>query len=205
MLTTKRYKELCKEARRLILSYHYHYQRPHIGSSLSCVDIIVDIYYNKMKKGDVFILSKGHAASALYAVLEMKGFKVPTPYPCHPEVDQDGGVFCSTGSLGHGLSVACGVALAKPKNKVYVLLGDGECQEGSVWEAKEFLIRHNLNVIPITDYNGFQACGKLLDNWLLSPIPTTKGKGISFMENDNLWHYKAPNYEEYSDALKELL
>ena len=203
MLTTKQYKDKCKEARRLILSYHYHYQRPHIGSSLSCVDIIVDIYYNKMKKGDVFILSKGHASSALYAVLEMKGFKTPKPYPCHPERGE--GVFCSTGSLGHGLSIACGVALAKPKNKVYVLLGDGELQEGSVWEAYCFMHRHQLtNIIEEVDNNGFQACCRTLDQRPEKPTGI-KGKGISFMEDNNDWHYKAPDYKEYSDALKELL
>ena len=203
MISTKRYKELCKRARRLILDYHYTYQRPHIGSSLSCVDIIVDIYYNKMRKGDTFILSKGHASSALYAVLEMKGYKVPTPYPCHPERGE--GVFCSTGSLGHGLSVACGVALAKPKNKVYVILGDGEAQEGSCWEAHRFIQRHQLkNVIAEVDYNGFQACGKLVE--ILNEKPDhIKGCGISFMENDNLWHYRAPNKEEYEKALLEVM
>ena len=132
----------------------------HIGSSLSCIDA-VDSIYKIMGKNDHFILSKGHASLALYTILREKGFS-PDVSKIHPDIDVKNGIEASSGSLGHGLPVAVGMALEKKIKKedgiIYVLLGDGECQEGTTWESLLFASQHNLyNLCIIIDYNKLQA------------------------------------------------
>ena len=240
----------------------------HLASALSCVDIIATLYWNVLKINpknpkdpmrDRFILSKGHAAMALYSILAHKGFfskdllntfgDSGTILAEHPDPILPG-VEVATGSLGHGLSVGIGMALAGRiqgrKYRVYSLLSDGECNEGSVWEAAMFAPAHKLeNVVAIVDFNKWQATGRstqilalepLAEKWksfgwstyeidghdlnglkkLLNNVPdgshkpiaiianTVKGRGVSFMENDNNWHYKFPNEDEVKKAKIEL-
>lgn len=242
---------------------------PHLGSSLSCVDIVVAAYYAFLRIDprqptdrlrDRFILSKGHAISTLYAVLAEKNFfpaellktfnKDGSSLPEHPTPHCVPGVEIATGSLGHGLSVGIGQALASrilnESYKVMVLLSDGECNEGSVWEAAMFAPAKKLdNVIAIVDFNKWQATGRSEDIMSLSPLKekwesfgwqtyevdgnnfdqilevfskipetqgkptaiiahTVKGKGVSFMEDDNNWHYRIPNDEELASAKLQL-
>lgn len=239
----------------------------HIGSCLSCADILAVLYNGVMRvrpeepdweDRDRFILSKGHAASALYAVLAERGyFPIERLNKFCQEVSMPGhaihcvpGVDFSTGSLGHGLSVGAGMALSAKRDgkdwRVFVLLSDGDMNEGSTWEAILFSGEYHLdNLIAIVDYNRLQALGdieainlapfsgkwnmfgwKVRQNsyghdigwleWTLSKIPflegypsctipwTTKGKGVSFMEDNLLWHYHSPQGEEYEAALREL-
>jgi len=261
--------KIAREVRwRIILNSHLT-QTPHLGSCLSCVDLLVALYWKILKiepknstdpNRDRFVLSKGHAAPALFQVLGMKGF--------YPEKDlerygQDGtmfgehpptpghlpGIEAATGSLGHGFPMAGGMALAgkikKQSYSTFALLSDGECNEGSTWEAALFA---NANKLPrmtvIIDYNKWQATGRsdevlqlkpLADKWksfgwmtheidghnmeeILSALNagaqslhptaivahTTKGKGVSFMEDDNNWHYRTPNEEELGKAKSQL-
>jgi len=242
---------------------------PHLGSSLSCVDILVAAYWAILRidpahpsdpHRDRFILSKGHAATALYATLAHRGFfplALLDTFNCpggrlgeHPSLGCVPGVEASTGSLGHGLSLGLGMALAqriqKTPARVFVLLSDGECQEGTVWEAAMFAAARRLeNVAAIVDYNQWQATGRtneimamepLADKWrafgwtahavdghdpaalaaVLGHVPdgsgrpvaviahTVKGKGVSFMEDDNNWHYRIPTAEEVRAAHQEL-
>lgn len=159
----------------------------HPGGSLSCADILAVLYFSVMKHSpsdpknedrDRFILAKGHAAPALYAALAEAGYfpkeelatlrKLGTRLQGHPDMRLVPGVEVSTGSLGQGLSIACGMAcgmkLADNDNTVFTLLGDGECQEGQVWEAAMFAAHRNLdNLVAIIDRNGLQIDGKTSD------------------------------------------
>jgi transketolase len=243
---------------------------PHLGSALSCADILVAAYWRAVRidpaqpedpRRDRFILSKGHAATALYAVLAERGF---FPQAWLETFAQDGaplaeqpapacapGVELATGSLGHGLPVGVGMALAARIQglpcRVWVCLSDGECNEGTVWEAAMFAAAQKLERLAVViDYNKWQATGRsneimalpsLRDKWaafgwnasevnghdpeqladVLSRIPdgsgkpvaviahTVKGKGVSFMEDDNNWHYRIPTAEEVEKARVELL
>lgn len=240
----------------------------HLGSALSCVDILATLFWKILKIDpknpkdplrDRFILSKGHAAMALYSTLAFKGFipedlletfgKPGTVLAEHPD-SQINGVEAATGSLGHGLSLGIGMALAgriqQRKYRVFALLSDGECNEGSTWEAAMFAPANKLeNVAIIVDYNRWQATGRsneimalqpLGEKWkafgwstheinghdlgqlynVLSNVPdgsgkpvaiianTVKGRGVSFMEDDNNWHYRVPTDEEVIRAKKEL-
>jgi transketolase len=236
----------------------------HLGSSLSCVDILVALYFSFLKIDpkdpyrDRFILSKGHAVSALYATLAYKNFfpkdalasfnKDGSALPEHPSPYCVPGLEVATGSLGHGLSFGIGHALAakisEQNFKVAVLLSDGECNEGSVWEAAMFAPAKKLNnLIAIIDFNKWQATGRSCEVMQLQPLKekwasfgwdaheidghdiaailkilslkdndrpcaiiahTVKGKGVSFMEDDNNWHYRIPTAEEVELAQKEL-
>lgn len=241
----------------------------HIGSILSVADILAvlysDILYydNKNPKDDRrdrVILSKGHAGAAIYAALAECGFfdvdELKTHYAngsrLSGHVSHKGvpGVEFSTGSLGHGLSVGAGMALAAKKDnkehRVYVILGDGECDEGSIWEAALFANHFKLsNLTVIIDHNKMQSltfCEETISKspfaekwrsfgWNVFEVDghdhgvlrgtlqtktkelsgptcivahTIKGKGISFMENNILWHYRTPQGEEYEAAIKEL-
>lgn len=243
---------------------------PHLGSALSCVDILVAAYWRMVRINpadpsnplrDRFILSKGHAATALYATLAARGFfpetwldgfaKHGSPLAEQPSPGCAPGVELATGSLGHGLPVGSGIALAGKilhrDYHVYVVMSDGECNEGTVWEAALFAPANKLgNLTVIIDYNKWQATGRsneimnlpsLRDKWAafgwetsevdgndisalvaaLNKIPrdgnqpaaiiahTIKGRGVSFMEDDNNWHYRVPNQEEVLAAKKELL
>jgi len=264
------YEVVAKKARKEILNMIYRTRSPHIGSSFSIVEILVALYFKtlslsphnpKKEDRDRFILSKGHACPALYAVLLLRGFisrRFLDGFAVdggtlghHPNRDIMRGIEVSTGSLGHGLSIGAGMAIAakydRASRRIFVLLGDGEMNEGSVWEAVMFASHHRLdNLVGIIDYNKIQALGKtkevenlepLAQKWrafgwkvreidghnleeiinTLGNIPfregkptaiiahTVKGKGVSFMENKLLWHYRCPDEEEYNKALKELL
>ncbi len=240
----------------------------HLGSCLSCIDILVANYFSniilrsnvnfKSKLKDTFVLSKGHAAPALYVVLQMKGYiskkmlntySKPNSYlEEHPNIKING-VLVSSGSLGHGLSYVAGVALGdqiNKKNNYHVLvMSDGECNEGSTWEAAMFITGKKINnILAFIDCNKWQATEKTSDIMNLDPMKqkwqafgwktyeidghnfsslinvikkfkknpkptavicrTIKGKGVSFMENDNLWHYRSPDKKEYLKAIKEI-
>jgi transketolase len=242
---------------------------PHLGSSLSCVDILVALYWNVLNltpenpdatDRDRFILSKGHAATTLYATLNRRGYisdellkSYATPggvLPEHPIYKSAPGIEATSGSLGHGLSLGLGMALSAKINslsyRVYILLSDGECNEGSVWEAALVAPAQSLdNLVAIVDFNRWQATGKSEEitalgslaekfesfGWssyeikghqtdeisnILNKVPdgsgkpvaviahTVKGKGVSFMEDNNNWHYRIPNDKEVLDAMKEL-
>jgi transketolase len=195
------YQKIAREIRKKILKMIFTSQSPHIGSALSCVDILTVLYFKILaidpknpwlENRDRFILSKGHAASALYATLAQRGFfseEVLNSYcldggklPGHSTMHCVPGVEVSTGSLGHGLSIGAGMAIAaKGDNKnyrVFVLMSDGECDEGSVWETAMFASHHKLdNLIAIIDYNKLQAFGRTNNVLNLEPL---KEKWISF-------------------------
>lgn len=196
----------------------------HIGSALSCVEILVDLFYYELKDGDIFLFSKASGVASYYAILANKGFfpkerlagyikNFPLPSTEVP------GVIHSFGSLGHGLSVACGLALADKTRRVFILLSDGECQEGSTLEAVSFANHHELdNLYVIVDNNKNQALGKI-DNimrmdeiflFMKRSLPvchiveTLKGAGVDFMEGDNSWHYKNLDKETLEKALCQI-
>lgn len=211
------YKKIAKEIRKKVLKMKFSSQSSHIGSAFSCVDILAVLYFKilnidpknpKTENRDRFILSKGHAASALYATLAQRRFfsKNILKNYCqngkklagHTIKDCVPGVEVSTGSLGHGLPMGIGLALAgKKKYRVFVLMSDGECDEGSNWEAALFASHHKLdNLTAIIDYNKFQALGKTNDILNLEPL---KQKWTSFG-----WHAKEINGHNYSEIEKSL-
>jgi transketolase len=240
----------------------------HLASALSCLDMLTVLYDSvlridpeqpKWADRDRFILSKGHAASALYAVLAHKGFfpaselerygKAGSMLEEHPSPKVPG-VEAATGSLGHGLPVGCGMALAgriqQRDYRTFVLMSDGECNEGSVWEACLFAAANKLgNLCAFVDFNKWQATGRSREVLALDPLVdkfrsfgwnvheidghdhaqilqavadvsperqqptmvvahTVKGRGVSFMEDDNNWHYRIPTEEEVERARIEL-
>ncbi len=179
-------KSLAAKVRANVLRMAHMSKSAHTGPALSCADVLVALYFNAMKDGDRFILSKGHGCMSYYATLAEKGI---IPYELLWSYSQNGGqlaehpsstnpgVDVSTGSLGHGLSIAAGAALARKikgdtLGREYVLLGDGECQEGSVWEAVMFAAHRKLNnLIAIVDCNRFQAtdrCENVVSSNLVS-------------------------------------
>lgn len=239
----------------------------HIASILSVADIIAVLYakimnYNienpKDDSRDRIILSKGHAGAAIYSALAEEGFfdveELKTHYANgsrlsgHVSHKNVPGVEFSTGSLGHGMSVGAGMALVAKKDnkshKIYVILGDGECDEGSIWECALFANQYKLNnLVVIIDSNKMQSmdyCENTINlapfekkwkefGWNVKEIDghnhkeleealknidkekptviianTIKGKGISFMENNIVWHYRPPQGEDYENAIKEL-
>ena len=257
----------CIRARLVEMSHRA--RAPHLGSALSCVEILVSAYWlgvaidprePSSPSRDRLILSKGHAAAALYATLAERGFfsdevlatyaQPGSPLSEHASPGCAPGVEVATGSLGHGLSLGVGMALAARIQalpyRVWVLLSDGECNEGSVWEAAMFAAAQRLDhVVAFVDYNGWQATGRTDEVLALAPLQekwasfgwnaveidghsfealslaveeartckgrptaviarTIKGKGISFMEDDNNWHYRIPNESELQAALEEL-
>jgi transketolase len=272
MKTTKEpleLQEICKKIRRHIIEMTGAAKSGHPGGSLSAVEILVTLYYDVMRHNpaspdwperDRFILSKGHAAPVLYAVMAECGYapveklmslrKLGSPFQGHPDKRFFPALEASTGSLGQGLSLALGMGAAARLNgaswRTYVVLGDGECQEGQIWEAAMFGAFHHVdNVCAIVDYNKIQLDGFVKDIMELEPfadkwrsfgwrtaevnghdIPalqrafagaasakgapsviiahTTKGKGVSFMENNPKFHGTAPTPQEVELALKEL-
>jgi transketolase len=262
-------KKKAAQLRGKVIEMSHAAQAAHLASSLSCCDIVAAIYWGvlnidprkpKDELRDRFILSKGHAAAALYAALAFKGFfpiaeldtycKDGGKLAEHPPANLLPGIEAATGSLGHGLPIGCGMALSgriKGQTfRVYALLSDGENNEGSVWESAMFAAAQKLeNVCVIVDYNKWQATARsnetlmlapLADKWrafgwdtvetdghdvgrlavLMQNVPngsgkpvaiiahTIKGKGVSFMEDDNNWHYRAPTADEVVEAHKEL-
>ena len=249
--------KITKDIRINILKLTYKAKSSHIGSCLSIVEILAVLYNNILKKKDRFILSKGHAALALYCTLYQKKYislKTLNSFGSNKTILMNhvshrvNGVEFSTGSLGHGLPVAIGKAIKfkinKEKNKVYVLMSDGEMNEGTTWEGLLFASHHKLdNLNIIIDYNKIQSmdfinkvinieplkskflsfgCNvKIINGHNITAIKnaltkstknkpnviianTIKGKGVSFMENNNLWHYKNPNLEELKRSLLEI-
>lgn len=185
--------EFAREMRKLILEGIYRAKSGHPGGSLSCTDILAVLFNEELKidpknpkmgNRDRFVLSKGHACPALYAALALKGFfstdeiknlrHIDSILQGHPDMKHIPGVDMSTGSLGQGISTACGMAISAKRNgkeyRVYSVLGDGECQEGQVWEAMMFAAHYKLdNLCFFIDNNGLQIDGKITD--VMSPLP----------------------------------
>lgn len=220
------------ELRQTVLEMCIEAGTGHVTSCFSCVEILVKLFYQDMKPEDVFILSKGQASPLLYAILADKGmidkkelWKFCTKdgvLGVHLDHHIKGAVI-TAGSLGHGLGIACGMAMADKNRTIYVLLGDGECYEGSVWEAAMFAGNERLgNLVAIVDRNGYMV----MEQANVSPLEakfeafgwsshndgkptyrieyTIKGKGIPFMEDVPLWHGVAPQGEDAERARKEL-
>jgi transketolase len=267
-MTIDQHQKFAAKIRLEILKMITRAKAGHIGSNFSIVDILTVLYNDVLKfdskrpnlpSRDRFILSKGHACAALYATLAEKGF---FPKPWLKKFYLEGGklaghathtvpgIEVSTGALGHGLPLACGMALCAKRDhkswRVFCIISDGEMDEGSVWEALLFAAHHKLdNLILIIDYNKIQALGNTNEilnleplaeklrafNWTVSEIDghnfdeikealtstpfkkyspscviahTIKGKGVSFMENKLLWHYRCPNDEELKKARKKI-
>jgi len=178
----------------------------HIGGSFSCMDMLVALYYEIMREGDRFILSKGHCAEALYAVLADKGFiseetlqtfaKFDTALAEHP-TRKIPGVEFATGALGHGLSVGTGMALARRSSDVYVMMGDGELAEGSVWEAAMSAAKYKLaNLIALIDRNRLQISGDTED---VMPLDDLAAKFSAFG-----WEVRSCDGHEPSELTKAL-
>ena len=264
--------ELTKKAieiRKGIIEAVYHAESGHPGGSLSVADILTVLYFHEMKikpeepnweDRDRSVLSKGHCSPALYSCLANRGYftvedlktfrNIDSYLQGHPDKNKVPGVDMTTGSLGQGLSAANGMAIAGKMNqkdyRVYCILGDGEIEEGQIWEAAMTSSKYKLdNLCVIVDNNNLQIDGTVEE--VKSPYPidskfksfgfnvinidghnmeeiikafntaktvkgkptaiiakTIKGKGVSFMENQVGWHGKAPNEEEYKQAIKEL-
>jgi len=172
-----------------ILEIAYKNKLSHLGSYLSSVDIIDEIY-SKKSKDDIFILSSGHAALALYVILEKYEGKnaeeLFQKYGGHPHRAEEDGIYCSTGSLGTGITIAVGRAVANPKCKVYVLISDGECAEGSIWESLRFIKEHPVNNIEVhVNVNGYAAYDKVDSEYLVTRLK-------AFLPHINL-HYTTVN------------
>jgi transketolase len=243
---------------------------PHLGSCLSCVELLVALYWQELHVDpanpedpdrDRFLLSKGHGAPILFQALAERGYfpqdrladfgKAGSVFHEHPpKPGYVPGIEAATGSLGHGLPMALGMALAarieQRLTRCYALMSDGECNEGSIWEAALLAAAQKVNTLTaIIDFNKWQATGRSQEVMALDPLAakweafgwhtqeidghnfeaitsalaaarietgrpsvivahTVKGKGVSFMEDDNNWHYRTPNPEELAAALAEL-
>ncbi len=255
--------------RKMILEGVHSAKSGHPGGSLSAADILTYLYKEEMNVDpknpknpdrDRFVMSKGHASPLVYAVLAEFGFipkediktfrKADSYLQGHPDMKGTNGVDMSTGSLGQGISAACGMALAgkydKKDYRVYAILGDGECEEGQVWEAAMFAAHYKLdNLCAFLDFNGLQIDGDITE--VMNPTPfdkkfeafgwnvividghnfeeiekavecakatkgkptmvianTTKGKDVSFMENDANWHGAAPNDEQFEKGMADI-
>lgn len=264
------FQKIARNVRKNIVEMVYSAKSGHPGGSLSITDVLVALYFSEAKinvnnpkdeNRDRVVLSKGHCSPALYSVLAEKGFfpeedlktfrKIDSYLQGHPDMKKIPGVDMTSGSLGQGLSVSNGMAIAgKLDNKdyrVYCIMGDGETQEGQVWEAAMSSSHYKLdNLCVIVDNNNLQIDGKIED--VMNPHPidkkfesfgfnvividghnfeeileafekarntkekptaiiakTTKGKGVSYMEDKAGWHGKAPNDEEYNLAMSELV
>jgi transketolase len=268
-LSSAELERLARTLRFRVVRNSYLSGTPHLGSCLSCMDLLVYFYWNVLRidpqqahlaDRDRFILSKGHAAPALFQVLAERGF---FPVEDLEDYGVDGSLFgehpptpahlpgieAATGSLGHGLPMGLGMALAASSNhspfRVYAVLSDGECNEGSVWEAAMLAASQEVSNLTIAiDYNKWQATGRSNDVLALAPLAdkwkafgwcvteidghdftqidaavrshaddprpkviiahTIKGRGVSFMEDDNNWHYRTPKAGEVHEAAKQL-
>lgn len=265
----KELEKMTKEIRKGIIEEVYSHNSGHPGGSLSIADILTVLYFKEMKideknpkweDRDRLVLSKGHCSPALYSVLAHRGYfpledlktfrDINSYLQGHPDMKKIPGVDMTTGSLGQGLSSANGMAIAgkmdKKDYRVYCILGDGEIEEGQIWEAAMASAKYKLdNLCVIVDNNNLQIDGKIEEVMNSYPIDekfrsfgfeiikidghniqeiidafevaknikdkpvciiakTVKGKGISYMENQVGWHGKAPNEEQYREAMKEL-
>ena len=272
VVSNRNYDELKETARKIrvdVIRAIHEAGSGHPGGSLSATDILTALYFDtmninpenpKMEGRDKFVLSKGHAVPALYATLAERGFydvgemmtlrKIGSHFQGHPNMHKVPGLEMSTGSLGQGFSVAVGMATAGKMDgnpgRVYALCGDGELQEGIIWEAALSAAHRNLdNLVLIVDWNGLQIDGKVDDVKKVTPLSgkfqtfgwhvinvdghsfpeilaaldeaktvkgqptaiiakTHKGHGVSFMEDQAGWHGKAPNDEQFRQAMEEL-
>jgi len=260
--------QLAARFRARVVAMSHAGKAAHLASALSCVDIVALLYHSVLNVDahrptwpdrDRFILSKGHAAAALYVALAYRGFIEPAALDTygqagslleeHPSPKLPG-VEAATGSLGHGLPQGCGMALAARilgrSYRSFVLMSDGECNEGSVWEACLFAAAQKLgNLCAFVDFNKWQATGRSREVLALDPLVdkfrsfgwevreidghdhrqiadavrgvslqssaptmvvahTVKGRGVSFMEDDNNWHYRIPTADEVQRAQAEL-
>jgi len=194
---------LARKIRQNILKVSLEAGACHIGSALSCVEIIITLYFKVLKKNDVFLFSKASGVSALYTILAEKGIvdrkKVAYYLKKYPLAGREvPGVIWSAGSLGHGLPVAVGMALADKKRKVYCLVSDGELQEGTAWESALFANHHDLNNLAVVvDRNYFQACGKTENILKLEPL-AKKWQSFGWQTREIDGH----NFSEIASALK---
>jgi transketolase len=254
----------CRRYRRRILDISQQVQALHIGSAYSCTEIVDCFYHGLMRRNrnggspDTFLMSKGHGCMIQYVILEEDGIlsradldgycKAQGHLGVHPDYGIPG-IAAATGSLGHGLPMACGMALAERSRKtggrIYVVLSDGEVQEGSSWEAVLMASSLRLdNLVAAVDNNDLQSLGRTsVTHPSLYPLPdkfaafgwevaevdghdpaaifaavagrrggrpfmlvgkTTKGKGVGYMENVPIWHYRSPNPDEYRRAIDQL-
>jgi len=179
------FKEIVRKAKLRLLRLHYEKKVGHIGGNLSALDTMLFLYHNVLKENDIFVLSKGHSAGALYVTLwsigklsdaDLDGFHQDgSRLAGHPVGGWTPDILFSTGSLGHGLSLAAGIALGKKmkneKGRVFCLLSDGEWEEGSTWEALIFAAHRRLdNLTLLIDANGLQGFGKTIDIASLEPL-----------------------------------
>ncbi|MGI6026393.1 MAG: transketolase [Candidatus Scatomorpha sp.] len=268
-MTNKELELIAARGRRLGMEMVFRAASGHIGGSLSAMDILTELYFEQLRidperpqapERDRFVMSKGHCTPALYSVLALRGYfpekqlelfrSIEGHMSGHPDMVHVPGVDMSTGSLGQGLSAAVGMAVAGKMDsaayRVYALMGDGEIEEGQIWEAAMSAAKYKLdNLCGIVDVNGLQIDGRTADVMPSEPLDakfaafgwnvikadghdfdslraafsaakaekgrpsvilakTVKGKGVSFMENDAGWHGKAPNAEQYEQAMAEL-
>jgi transketolase len=269
-LSTAQLEATALTLRRRLVTTSAEARIPHLGSCLSCVELLVQLYWQELRvdpanpedpERDRFLLSKGHGAPILFQVLAERDFfplerladfgKAGSVFHEHPpKPGYIPGIEAATGSLGHGLPMALGMALAarikQQPTRCYALLSDGECNEGSIWEAALLAASQKLHTLTaIIDFNKWQATGRSQEVLALDPLRakweafgwhaleidghdfaaiaqaldsarteqdrpsvivahTVKGKGVSFMEDDNNWHYRTPNPEELAAALAEL-
>jgi transketolase len=163
------YKKLINKAKKLRQNTFLAFLKKgeaHLGGSFSIIEILLTLYEVVLKKNDKFILSKAHASFPLCLLLKEKGLK--PKLTTHLEIDEKNGIHCTTGSLGHGLPIATGMAFARKKQKIsgkiYVMISDGECQEGTTWESLLIAAKHKLdNLVVLVDYNKIQALFRLKD------------------------------------------
>ena len=194
----------------------YRHRHRHASGSLSALPVMVEIF-GQMRPEDVFILSKGHAAPAYYAILEQLGYRPDVSHP-HPYRDVGQGIPVTTGSLGHGLPMAAGWALAnkilRRDRRVHVLLGDGETLEGTTWESLQLAAALQLqtHLFVHVDANGWQgSCRTLCPTGRLLPqiFPvkihdTRRGQGVRLLEQNAGWHTHLITEEEFAAMMKEL-
>jgi len=176
-------KKKCKKLRQDTFSMFIKMGEAHLGGSFSIIEILVVIYEKILNKNDKFILSKSHASIPLCILLRSYGFK--TKITTHLEKDEKNGIFCTTGSLGHGFPIATGMALSKKiqktKGRIFVMISDGECQEGTTWETMLIASKHKLdNLFLLIDYNKIQALSYLND---ALPLDNLESKITSFNWN----------------------
>jgi len=265
----KKLQDIAREIRCSVLTMVKEAKVGHIGGSLSITDILVALYFKVLKikpdqpewpDRDRLVLSKGHGATAMYSTLAERGFfpkeelktfgLINSNLQVHPDRNKVPGIEASTGALGQGLSIGLGMALAAKLNKkdyyTFVILGDGETQEGQIWEAAMFASHYRVdNLTAILDYNNIQLMGSVSEIIEIAPVAekwlsfgwevleinghdfnqiieslykakeikgkptiivanTTKGKGVSFMQNTCKWHGGVPSDEEYVKAMAEV-
>jgi len=247
----------CRQHRLRLLEVSQKVSALHLAGSFSCLEIVDTVYFDVKTESDIFLLSKGHSGLAQYVVLESLGVLPPEHLDSYASVDallgvhptaDIPGIYFGTGSLGHGLNIAVGAAVYRRNRggRVFVVLSDGELQEGSTWEgiinAPALKLR---NLTVIIDFNDYQSLGRTTEThpnlfplrekfesfgWNTSEVnghsneelksaltadfgnefpnmiiaTTTKGKGVSFMENVPIWHYRSPSPEEYEIAVNEV-